>query len=142
DEADIIESFIRYNSAFADAFTICDNGSTDGTIDILRRLVEEGIQIDLMEDASPGYFQSSIMTGLLRKVVGRGDVDWVLPLDADEFLVSETGGNPRQVLENLSSEYVHCAKWKTYVPNTGDDEAERFVPKRLVHYRSEEPSDV
>jgi glycosyltransferase involved in cell wall biosynthesis len=41
-EADIIECFVRHTSAFVAHHVIMDDGSSDGTIDILTALKREG----------------------------------------------------------------------------------------------------
>lgn len=40
-EAEIIESFVRYNYNFVDQMVIIDNGCTDNTIEIINRLKRE-----------------------------------------------------------------------------------------------------
>ena len=43
-ESEIIESFIRYNYNFVDEMVIIDNGCTDSTIKIIRKLIGEGFK--------------------------------------------------------------------------------------------------
>jgi hypothetical protein len=44
-EADIIESFVRHTARFVGHHILMDNGSTDGTIDILAALKREGVPL-------------------------------------------------------------------------------------------------
>ena len=53
--ADIIETWVRANAAVADKFVVIDNGSSDGTPQILTMLKMEGYDIeeDKMEVEQP-----------------------------------------------------------------------------------------
>src|SRR5437867_3948226 len=87
-EIDVIEAFVRHTLAFVNHLVVLDNGSTDGTLDVLRALHKEGLPLDVVEEPSFGYYQSEWMTRLMREyAVGRYGAGWVVPLDADEFLV-------------------------------------------------------
>ncbi|MBQ1762801.1 MAG: glycosyltransferase family 2 protein, partial [Aquincola sp.] len=44
-EADIVEAFVRHNLHFVDLMVLLDNGSTDGTRDILEALQKEGLPL-------------------------------------------------------------------------------------------------
>lgn len=69
-EEDVIESFLRYNLKIMDQICIIDNGSTDGTVNIINALVNEGFPISLI--INPGEFNQIEMTNdlLLRVVSG------------------------------------------------------------------------
>ena len=57
DEADIIESLVRYTLNFADGMVINENGSTDNTLAILKQLKSEGLNIDIIEDTKSEYVE-------------------------------------------------------------------------------------
>src|SRR5438309_2714828 len=86
-EIDIVEAFVRHTMAVASHLLVLDNGSTDGTLDILRALKSEGLPLDIEQDPAPGYWQWQRMTRLMHQAVATLGADWILPLDADEFLV-------------------------------------------------------
>ncbi|HKP21659.1 MAG TPA: glycosyltransferase family 2 protein, partial [Thermoleophilaceae bacterium] len=65
---------------------VLDNGSTDATRTILKRL-EARVPITVIRDDGP-FRQDDLMTGLLQEAGALG-ADWVLPFDDDEFLVSD-----------------------------------------------------
>jgi hypothetical protein len=85
-EVDIIESFVRHNAGYFDKLIILDDGSTDGTVDVLKSLRAAGLPLVLLQEGAVGYEQSYYMTKLLRLAVSQFGADWVAPLDADEFL--------------------------------------------------------
>jgi hypothetical protein len=53
----------------------------------LGSLKNEGLPLDILQDPTPGKYLSRRMTRLMREqAIGRYSADWVLPLDADEFV--------------------------------------------------------
>ncbi len=85
-EDDIIEAFIRHNAAYVDRMVLLDNGSTDRTEEILRALHAEGYPITLLRVHSVHFVQSAHSTIMFHAAVRSFAPDWVLPLDADEFI--------------------------------------------------------
>ena len=100
-EADIIRVNILHHLAQGvDHFLVVDNGSSDGTVEILTRLAER-LPIQWTQYTGP-YYQSEIVTELAREAYRRG-ADWVIPVDADEFW-SAPAGNLTSLLEQSSAE--------------------------------------
>lgn len=126
DELDIIEPFVRHCAAFAERLIVMDNGSTDGTLEILQGLQSEGLPLELVEDHSPGNYQSRRMTMLVHKAAALKP-DWVLPLDCDEFLLLGELGMPATTTAILKS--------YTYVPRA-DDRAGEINPLLRIRHRN------
>jgi hypothetical protein len=82
-EADIIRTNLLYHLASGiDQVLVVDNGSFDGTFEILEELATAG-RVHVF--SRPGAFLQSAMTiELAREAFLRG-ADWVVPIDADEF---------------------------------------------------------
>lgn len=89
-EEGIIERFIRHAFSFCDRIYICDHSSTDRTVDVIKALMDEGLDIRLTHSTASGYPQEQITHGLLRQAIAEG-AGWLVPLDADEFPACETG---------------------------------------------------
>lgn len=51
-EADIVETFVRYTMNYAYKMVIVDNGCTDGSREILEKLIEEGFNIEIFTEAN------------------------------------------------------------------------------------------
>lgn len=91
DEADIIEGTLRHMASEVDRVIVADNGSRDGTRDILLRLARELDTIDIIDDPEPAYYQSRKMTNLADLAWGQARYNlnqptvWVVPFDADEI---------------------------------------------------------
>lgn len=94
-EADIIEHTVRHLvSQGVDQILVADNGSSDATIEILRRL-KTTLPLHIAIDSEHGYFQDHKMS-TLAKIARRHGAEWVIPFDADEFWFA-----PGQSLRNF-----------------------------------------
>ena len=90
-EADIIESFVRHTLQIVDVLLVTDQHSTDGTVEILQNLRAEGLSIGIQNFSGEGHAQAEVMTGMLQQAIGEQQADIIVPLDADEFLLSDQG---------------------------------------------------
>lgn len=94
-EVDIIGLNVLYHLSLRfDGILIVDNGSSDGTERVLRRLSWDKRVRWTRNDSA--YRQSEITTQLAQEAFKSG-ADWVVPIDADEFLYSARG-NLKEVL--------------------------------------------
>jgi len=122
-EIDIIEAFVRHTLALADHLVVLDNGSQDGTCDVLRAMEKEGLPLDIVEDPSVGKYQSQRMTRLMHEcATGPCRADWVLPLDGDEFLAIPQGSS--LIPDESDGDWPISIPWRTYVPGDDDDFSE------------------
>ncbi len=125
-EADIIGANLRwlYHSGVR-RFIVMDNGSTDGTADALRDFAASrpDARLEALLDPIVAYFQAektSWMCERARQIWP--DIRWILPIDADEFLIVRRG--------------LHAL---AYVP---DDIHALTVPKAMhFHPAGTEPPD-
>jgi hypothetical protein len=140
DEEDVIEAFVRHNLAFLDRLIVLDNGSSDGTWSILNALKEEGLPLDLLQDPTPGKYLSQRMTRLMREnAVGQHGADWVLPLDADEFVGAR---DDRLISDAAESDKPLALPWRSYLPHESDEPGEINPVVRLRHRLQDEPNAI
>jgi hypothetical protein len=129
DEIDVVEPFVRHTLAFASRIVVLDNGSTDGTRDVLAGLQHEGLPVDVVDDPSTGKYLSQRLTRLMHeRAIAAYRADWILPLDADEFV--HPGDAPIVVTGDGTSAPL-LLPWRSYVPRAGDDPRERNPVRRL-----------
>lgn len=88
DEADIIRPMIEHHlDQGIDVLIVTDNGSVDGTAEILSDFAERGL-IDLRHDPVQRKQQGAVVTGMARDAATRYQADWVINADADEFWIT------------------------------------------------------
>jgi hypothetical protein len=118
-EADIIEANIRTHASLGvDAFAVMDNGSTDGTREILTKLQLE-FEIIVIDEIG-FYNQSRMMQRLARIAKNKLKADWVINNDADEFWLPRNTLNLKQNLAFKGS-VLTCSRYNMLL-----DEASNF----------------
>lgn len=133
-EGDIIEAFVRYNCLYLDELLIFDHGSTDATPDILAKLLAEGLPIRLSQDASVGYRRPELMNSLLSTAIEHHDPQFILPLDADEFLrASHQNHDVSHLIRGLPQDKITYVPWMTYIPTPQDQADDPLVLSRVRH---------
>ncbi len=99
-EADIIEDNLRYHRAQGvDFFIVLDNGSTDGTLEILNSYERSGIVTLVSMPGTMLTIQRKGNTRIARLAYEMG-ADWVIHNDADEFWWP-VAGNLKDALETI-----------------------------------------
>lgn len=109
-EEKIIESFILYHQQIADKITIIDNGSTDNTLKIINKYLNQNI--NLIIDNSDLDNKGSICTNNMLQ----SEYDVLVPLDADEFLLYDNGSiikdDPRFIKKYLKTMPINGHRYK------------------------------
>ena len=144
-EADIVEAFVRHNAAILDGMAIIDHGSIDGTLAILTELARERFPIILIKSATPGYLQEQITTVTARDVFAQTGADFVLPLDADEFLKVPSRDAFDRALQAFPPRMNGLLHWLTYGPDFSKAaqgtlallaSARRLSPERQIFHKA------
>jgi len=136
-EADIIESFVRHNLGRLDALVLIDDGSVDGTQEILLSLEAEGLNLVTLEwDGSAGQEQSMKLSELLLVLASRMNFDWIFPLDADEAIDCENRAALEKALRKMAPGCVATLPWRTYIPTVADDWAQANPFQRIINRKA------
>jgi hypothetical protein len=130
-EADVIEAFVRHHVEALDELIVVDHRSSDGTAELLAALSAEGLPLSVRQEDSLAHRQDVILTALMREAARTRGADWVIPLDADEFLVADEG-DPREALAALAPDRAWAVDLRYYVP-CPDDPPEDNVLRRIRH---------
>jgi hypothetical protein len=130
-EADIIESLCRYYCSFCDGILVVDNMSSDNTLDILKSLVNEGLPVFAVDVVDMENLSGKGLSPRQQQfdfLLDRHGADIILPIDADEFLISVNGGNPRPVLESLDETVEYHLRRRNYICPKEVKNNELFFP--------------
>jgi hypothetical protein len=131
-EADVIEAFVRHHAEVVDELIVVDHCSIDGTPELLHALAGEGLPLSIRRETSLVHRQNLVLTGLMHEAATSGRADWVVPLDADEFLVAPAG-DVRAVLQELPRDRASRVELRLYVPSPDDPADESNVLRRIRH---------
>lgn len=85
--ADVIEASVRHNLAAVDRIVVVAHASTDATLAILDALVADGLPVAVVRDDDPAPDAAALAARLLREGFAGGDADWVIALDAADFVI-------------------------------------------------------
>jgi glycosyltransferase involved in cell wall biosynthesis len=136
-EADIIATNIFHHMELVDEMWVMDNGSVDGTYEILQDLVSRfgEDRLHLFRDDEPIHDQQKRVNYLIQQ--GRETCDWWLHVDADEFYV----GSIRQTLEKIQARgcnVVVTHHWDFLM--TGFDNLREWNPVMRLTWRKKKPN--
>jgi|GEM_PF-2245400 len=137
-ECDVIEAFVRHHCAFADRMVIVCHRCADNTVEILEALQAEGLPLEILQNDGVLHTQDEILNSLIRRLATDDAMDWILPLDADEFVLHPSNSSVRAELEAADSGQALEVPWRTYVPTVHDDENEPNVLRRIRFRRTAE----
>jgi glycosyltransferase involved in cell wall biosynthesis len=140
-EDDIVEAFIRHHATMVDHHLILDNGSTDETINILKALKDEGLNLSVFQNKCTFFNEASYNTELFKHARTVFNAEWAVFLDADEFIdARQAPQGLRGLLQSVPAAEVCLGLQSiTYFDHPSDDPAELTVPLRM-RYR-EKPAE-
>lgn len=136
DEADVAEAVVRHMADEVDGVLVADNGSTDGTRDILRALQDELPNVFTQDDFDPAYYQSQKMTALAEQVHRDNGAVWVVPFDADEIWFAEDRISTVLTAADLEMNIAPAVLTNHYVTSI---DAEGNNPFQRMVWRAREP---
>jgi tetratricopeptide (TPR) repeat protein len=134
-ERSIIEAFVRHNIRFLEKLVVLDNGSIDGTGEILAELAVEFPALMVVQDERFGYTQSDIMTAMLHQYQAAVRADFVIAIDADEFLDVADDTSFYAALSQIPASGFGLVPWCTYVVTPDFDPASEPDPLKAMHWR-------
>ncbi len=105
-EEDIIEAMVRHHAALVDHHVILDNGSVDRTLEILSALCAEGLSLSVLQNNAVMFAEEQFNTQLYDVAVRKHAADWVLFLDADEFVDARKVGDLRPLLAAVPAQFA------------------------------------
>jgi glycosyltransferase involved in cell wall biosynthesis len=121
DEEDIVADNLDFHLAQGvDEVIVTDNGSVDGTLEILRAYEARGL-VRIIVEPTDDYSQGRWVTRMARMAATEHKADWVINNDADEFWWPREG-TLRTLFEGLGDDVGAVVGHRTnFVPRPEDD---------------------
>lgn len=112
DEIQLLPFFLRHYETIADTIFVHDGGSVDGS----REMLERHPKVYLLSDVNAEIDDMSFRTihQQTYKDFSRGRADWVICVDADEFVYHPYLHEMLNALKNDSVEIVQCDGWSMF----------------------------
>jgi len=138
DEADVIAgTLLHLADEGVDELLVADNGSTDGTREILAELADT-LPLTVLDDPEVAYHQSEKMSRLAAGAAEAG-ATWIVPFDADELWVFR-GDRLGPELEAQTRADVVTAELLNHFPSALDpDGVDPFV---TIRWRQPHPAPL
>ncbi len=134
-EQDIIEPFIRHHANLFNWMVVLDNRSVDDTRDIALKCARELKNVVLADDEDFGYFQAERMTRMLHYCQSAFFADFVLLLDADEFVAAADRISLIRALEAIPHGGTGLLPWRTYILHPEADWTKNPDPPKSMVWR-------
>jgi glycosyltransferase involved in cell wall biosynthesis len=120
---------------------LIDHDSTDGTASIARQFLGHGL-LGIERLPWKGYFSLTEQLEAKRRIIERLDHDWVVHVDADEWLSAPDQGQTLLAgLEVADSAGYNCVHFNefVFVPRPGEDFTDTDYRRRLTRYYLHRP---
>jgi hypothetical protein len=126
-ESDIIGGFLQHLDALFDYALLMDHGSIDGTDRTLTDACEQRPGWTMWRIDAVGYHQARFSRFAAQHMLRNTDADFVLFLDADEFIaVADRAALDRALAPLTDPDRVGILQWRNVVPDRLDARAFRL----------------
>jgi len=127
DEHDIIKQWLDFHIPKADFIVVTDNGSVDGTRDILEQYSDA---IQIIDEPEQNYQQAKWVNRMVKICADKG-CEYVANSDADEMWHCDFHSLAGSMKSNTGAIAVKC---RLYVPTVKDDQDIIDPIKRMKYY--------
>ena len=135
DEADIVDAQLAFHLGTGIDFVVAtDNGSTDGTTEILERYAQAGV-LHLIREPGDAMLQSQWVTRMARLAASDFGANWVINADADEFWWPRSG-SLKDVFATIPARFsIVRGAWRHFLPRPEDEGEDDVLDRMTVRLR-------
>lgn len=113
-EEDMLEANLKFHKAMGvDAFIITDNNSTDNTPNIIKKYVQKGWIVRVINETATDYEQKNWVDRMIWIAKTHYHADWIINADADEFWYAPSG-QLKDILSNTHANALYCEMRSMY----------------------------
>lgn len=141
-EADIVESFVRYNLRLLDELVMVVHSSTDETLHIVEQLKHEGLPVIIHRNEEVGFDAKRWINKAAQEIFATRGADFLFMLDGDEFLKSTSRAYLEDAISAIPMGTAAALRWESYVPMPIDLPTERNVIKRIQYRAAKEAKPI
>jgi len=134
-EEDILEAFVRHNLYYLDFLLLADNDSSDNSRAIINKLMQEGLNVCVFDYSKQSFNQGYMTTNLYKRVATTFFPEFILPLDADEFIQASSKEAFINSIKVIPVDGIGLYPWKTYIP---DPYMQNCQPENFRYKRKKE----
>ena len=142
-EADVVECFVRHTLKFVDRMVVVLHRSVDGTAEICHALEAEGLPIQIERSRFTGFNQGAELTYAAKTLFAHTApelrADYVVPLDADEFLKMPSSDYLYRALPAVPVSSYAAVRWQNYFPMHAEDLAKSHALRAIRYCRKDDP---
>lgn len=140
-EDSIIEKHIRFHKEMGiDGFIVTSHKSTDRTNEILEKLKQEGLVLDIIYKKTPEHQHHIWVNDMIKLAKRKYKADWIINADADEFYYSKDLNLKKSIFEyNIINPNVLIVDSTFLFPDNRDDflNCPYFVTKPFQEFEAE-----
>ncbi len=142
DEEDIIEKNIRFHHAMGcDGFILTLHNCTDKTNDIIKKLKEEGLVLEIIYKTDSCFMQREWVNEMVKIARKKYSATWVINADADEFYYSKSLDLKKSIIKD-AGKFANVLKLDSLMllPDDRDDflSCPYFVTRPLHPFEEKE----
>lgn len=140
DEADILDDWFLFHKAMgADAFIVTDNGSVDGSREILQKYKDKGWILEIIDEPCQTMHQADWCNRMILLAKNKYKADWIISSDADEFWYATSLNLKHDIMENsdCNSLSVYLKNFIPYQNSKNFINDSYFIGRRLHQFEEE-----
>lgn len=116
-EAELAPFFLNHYSYADEILIYLDRGINDGSVAEIKKYP----QAKIIWAKSTGKLNDGACIAALNDIASKSNADWLISVDADEFVFPQNFNDPREVLKRADGNIIYSSMWNMYRHETDPD---------------------